>query len=230
MANKLKGKEKAQVPQDPEGVGAEEQQGLLPFIEQNQRLVLLVVGILLVVVAAFGAYRYLQTSQDAEAQEEMISAVRYFEADSLNRALNGDGSFLGFLDIAEEYSGTNAANMAEYYAGIIYFRIGDVTTALDYLQGVDGRGTMMEAAVYQAIGYCHEQLEEWEDAAKSFEQAATTPGESSLTPGLLLKAGQNYEDAGMASDALEVYQKIKEDYPRSPEAIIIEKYIGRISE
>ncbi len=229
MANK--GKSVIDDSPEYEEIGGEEQsRGLIPFLEENQRMVIMVVGILLVLLLGFLGYRYLQSSKNSEAQEEMITAVRFFEADSLDRALNGDGSFLGFLDIAEEYSGTDAANMAEYYTGIIYARQGDADMGLEYLDGVEGNGTLMETAIYQAKAFCYEQLEEWENAAKNFERAATSPSESPLTPGLLLKAGQNYEDAGDIEKALEMYEKIKEDYPRTPEALTIDKYIGRISE
>lgn len=229
MANKVKGK--ADVSQEQEANDAEEQAvGLLPFIEENQRLVVLVVGVLIILSAGFAGYRYLQTSKDAEAQEEMISAVSYFEADSLDKALNGDGTFLGFQDIVDEYSGTPAANMSRYYTGIIYARQGQTDLAIEYLEEVDGNGTLLDMAVYQALGYCYEELQAWEQAANSFERAATSPEESPLTPGLLLKAGENYEDAGETEQALEVYRKIKEEYPNTQEGNLVDKYIGRISE
>lgn len=231
MANKVQGKGKADESQEQEINGGEEQAGgLLPFIEENQRMVVLVVGVLLVLAAGFGGYRYLQSTKDAEAQEEMISAVNYFEADSLDQALNGGGTFLGFEDIIGEYSGTPAANMSRYYAGIIYARQGQTDLAIEYLEEVDGGGTLMEMAVYQALGYCYEELQDWEKAARNFERAATSPEEGPLTPGLLLKAGENYEDADDPEKALELYRKIKEEYPNTQEANSIDKYIGRISE
>ncbi|MDP4281943.1 MAG: tetratricopeptide repeat protein, partial [Bacteroidota bacterium] len=48
------------------------------------------------------------------------------------------------------------------------------------------------------------------------------------TPYLLLKAGWAYEEVQKFDKALEVYQQIKNDYPRSFESRDIDKYIAHI--
>ncbi|MEM9985805.1 MAG: tetratricopeptide repeat protein [Bacteroidota bacterium] len=230
MANKVKGRSQTVKPIEQEAGEVDEQQGgILALIEENQRMLLMVAGIVLLLVGGWFGYQYLQNSKDAEAQEEMIAAVRYFEADSLDKALNGDGSFLGFIDIADEYGGTSAGNMAKYYTGIIYHRQGDYATSVDYLNEVSGKDALLGMARYQALGYAYEGLEEWENAAESFEKAATTPEEGPLSPALLIKAGENYEDAGDLDKALKVYTQVKEDFPNSAEARNIEKYIARVA-
>ena len=55
----------------------------------------------------------------------MYQAERYLEMDSLKLALNGDGNYLGFLDIAKDYKFTTAGNLAKYSAGICYLHLGD---------------------------------------------------------------------------------------------------------
>ena len=57
---------------------------------------------------------------EQEAHADMYMAEIYFEKDSFNLALNGDGQYLGFLDIVDEYSLASAGNLANYYAGLCY--------------------------------------------------------------------------------------------------------------
>src|SRR6187431_27375 len=72
------------------------------WLEQNPKTVVGVAAVILIGVAGYFAFNYYKNNQNAEAQKEMFQAVYYFEADSLDKALNGDGNNLGFLDIADE--------------------------------------------------------------------------------------------------------------------------------
>ena len=74
-------------------------------------------GVLILAVLALFFYRGHIESQNSEAQEEMFQAVYFYEADSLSKALNGDGLNYGFLKIISDYPGTDAANLANFYAG-----------------------------------------------------------------------------------------------------------------
>src|ERR1700741_2308381 len=93
--------------------------GVEHWAENNQKIVWGIVAGLILLVGAFFGYRYYIDSQDEVAQSEMFQAVRYFEMDSLNLALKGDGNNLGFEQIVEDYPMTDAGNLANYYAGAI---------------------------------------------------------------------------------------------------------------
>ena len=61
------------------------------FIEKNQKIILIVVGVLVVIVLGyFGFNRFYLAPRETEAQGQMFMAEKYFEMDSLNKALNGD--------------------------------------------------------------------------------------------------------------------------------------------
>ena len=63
----------------------------------------------------------------------MFMAEKYFELDSFNLALNGNTEHLGFLDIIDDYKRTKSANLANYYAGLCYYYLGDYELAIDYV-------------------------------------------------------------------------------------------------
>lgn len=230
MAKQVKGQVKEDAELEQDQLVEEGQGGIVAFIEENSRLLLIVGGVVLLLVGGFAGYRYLEGQKDVEAQREMFQAVRYFESDSLELALNGDGAYLGLLDITEDYGGTPAANMARFYTGLIYLKQGETDLGVDYLEDVSTSDDMLSMATYTALGFAYEELEDFEKAAKLFEKAAYTPEENeSTTPTMLLKAGENHEAAGDSDAALKLYRKIKEDFPNSAEARSIDKFIGRAS-
>ncbi|GAB4402932.1 MAG: hypothetical protein OHK0039_01420 [Bacteroidia bacterium] len=201
------------------------------LVNANRNILLVVLGIILLIAAGYGFYRYTLQSKGTEASEEMYQAVYYFEQDSLDKALRGDGQNLGFEDIADEYKGTDAANLATYYLGIIALRQGDADTGIDYLKQFKKGDNMLSMAAYMALGFAYEDQGDPGQAASYFVKAAETPGENEhTTPTMLLHAGRNYEAAGQPDRARQLYQRIKDEYPTSSEGINIDKYLGRVAE
>ena len=105
------------------------------FINDNQNAILGVVGAIVALVVAFYAYNrvYLEPLEE-EAHGQMFMAEQYFEKDSFDLALNGDGNYLGFIDVADEYSNTSAGNLSHYYSGICYLRSGQYEDAIAELE------------------------------------------------------------------------------------------------
>lgn len=56
------------------------------------------------------------------AKDSIWGAEAYFNKDSFDLALNGDGAVSGFLAVAEKYGNTPSGNMAQYYCGICYMK------------------------------------------------------------------------------------------------------------
>ena len=66
------------------------------FIDNNKNVITYVI---LGIAALVGGFFFMQSQaeeQEAEAQAEMYNAQFYFDADSLNKALKGDGNNYGF--------------------------------------------------------------------------------------------------------------------------------------
>ena len=201
------------------------------FLSQNQNLILVIVLLIVVVAGALIYFFSNQGSQNAEANEAMFQAIYYYEQDSLNLALNGDGNNYGFLDVIDEYGSTDASDIAKYYAGVISVRQGLTAEGIDYLQSVSTGDNMLGMSTAMALGFAYEEQGDYEKAAASFEDAASIPAENDqTTPTMLFNAGRNYEAAGNISKARALYQQIKDKYPTSTEGFRIDKYLGRVSE
>jgi tetratricopeptide (TPR) repeat protein len=158
----------------------------------------------------------------------MFVAEQYFERDSFNLALYGDGNYFGFLDIIDEYRITKAANLAHYYSGISFLRLGEFETAIEYLKKFESNDHMLAPLTQGAIGDACLELNDTSEALRYYEKAYSMNENEFLNPIYLLKAGQVYESLGNYERALERYQMIKSNFPESQEGRDIEKYITRV--
>jgi len=198
------------------------------FIEKYQKVLIIFVAAIVVIILAFYAYKKLYVApMEKEALSQMFVAERYFEIDSLNRALYGDGNNLGFLDIIDEYGVSNAGNLARYYAGISFLKLGQYEDAIDYLKAFDKDDKIVSAMALGGIGDAYMELDEPETAVRYYMNAAGHNINNFSTPLFWLKAGWTYEMLGDYDEAVELYNKIYKEYPRSSEAREIEKYIAR---
>ena len=96
------------------------------FIEDNYRQLLYGLGCCCCSCGAFWLIRMRINNKTEDALSQMFVAEEYFAKDSVNLALNGDGNYLGFIDIAEEYKATKPGNLANYYAGVVFLNWGSL--------------------------------------------------------------------------------------------------------
>lgn len=198
------------------------------FIEKNQKTILYVVAGIAVIILGFWYYfKYYLPQRDEEAQKQMFWAERYFEKDSLDLALNGDGINLGFLDIIDEYGSTKSGNLAHYYSGICLLKQGQYEDAIDYLEDFDSDDQIVGPMAEGAIGDAYMELGDNDKALKQYLKAANMQDNQFSTPLYLMKAGWTYELMENYAEALKLYERIRTDYYNSVEWRDIEKYIAR---
>ncbi|MCG8308002.1 MAG: cytochrome C biosynthesis protein [Cytophagales bacterium] len=198
------------------------------FIEKNKTLVFTVGGAIAAIVAVYFLYNYWNTNQNETAQNEMFQAVYYFEADSLDKALNGDGNNYGFLDIIDEYSMTDAANLAQYYTGACYLKKGEYISAIDHLNEFSSRDLLIQARAYALIGDANMEMENYEEAVSFYDKAANYNTNEYTTPAYLIKAAVAYEILEDYEAALDCYNTIVEKYVKASEYQTARKHKARL--
>ncbi len=224
MAKKEESKDLLENPE----VIQEKLEGIEHWVEKNPKLLIGVVGVIVLAVGGFFGYRYWIGNQDAQAQKEMFQAVRYFEADSLNLALNGDGNNLGFLQIVEDYSLTEAGNLANFYAGAIYLKQGKFPLAIFHLEDYKANDLLVQARAFSLIGDAYMEQKSYEDAAKYYEKAAGYKPNKEFTPVYLMKAGLAYEKLNNTDKAKAAYQTIIDKYWESSEFQNAKKFKAKL--
>ena len=181
----------------------------------------------IIIVAGFIMYKNLYAEpREEKAQAALFKGQEYFEQDAYEQALNGDSiGYVGFLKVADEYSGTKAANLAKAYAGICYAQLGKYEDAVKMLDSFDGSDQMVAPAILGAAGNCYAQLGQLDKAASTLLSAADKADNNTLSPIFLIQAGEILVKQGKYDDAVNAYTKIKDKYFQSYQAMDIDKYI-----
>lgn len=198
------------------------------FYEKNHQIIWGALIGLVVIVGGYLGYStlYMQPRQQ-EAMAQMYQAQLQFERDSFAKGLTSPGSmFPGFLDIQEQYSGTKAANLANYYIGVSYLNLGKFEAAADYLGAYKAATPEMKIMKNGALGDTYAELQDWDKALDYYGKAASSDNDL-LTPYYLKKLGMLHERNGNAAAAASAYQKIKDDYAQSVEGRDIDKFLSR---
>ena len=197
------------------------------FIENNKQTILFsVVGILVVVGGLLGYKKFIAEPKAKEAAEMAWKAEYYFEIDSLDRALNGDDQWPGFVTIADEYSSTPTGNLANYYLGTIYMQKGEYQLALDHYKKADLDDDILGTMAVGNQGDALVELGRAEEAIKQFEKAASMHTNELTTPMYLMKAGILHHQAANWSAAAKVFSRISQEFPTSPDVNEARKYAG----
>jgi len=142
------------------------------YIEENQKSLSIIILAIIIIVGGYLGYKkfYLEPA-DRDAHAAMFVAEQYFETDSFNLALAGDGQNFGMLDVIDEYGVTPAANLAHYYAGISYLHLQDFESAIEHLKKFDSEDVMVASVAIGAIGDCYSELGDNEKAITYYLKA-----------------------------------------------------------
>ena len=149
--------------------------------------------------------------------------------DSLfNLALNGGEGKYGFLDIVDEYSGTKAANLANYSIGMSYLNLKEYENAIMYLEKFKSNDILLQSISFGTIGDCFSELNQPNEAFEYYQKAFKHNENIYTTPKYLFKAALIGSEIGKYKSSINFLNRIKEDYPDSYESSLVEVQLGRI--
>jgi tetratricopeptide (TPR) repeat protein len=208
------------------------------WVARNQKYIFGIVAVIALVTVSYLLYQkfIVEPKEDAGATE-MFEAQQNFQkavdgtvvksTDSLfNLALNGEKGKSGFKAIAENYSGTAAGNLANYYAGMAYLNTGKYTEAIASLENFKSDDVILSTLAVGAIGDAYAQKKQQAEALAQYVKASEMNKNDMTTPRFLLKAGQASLAMGKKADALKYFTEIKEKYESTPEGNGVDALIG----
>lgn len=199
------------------------------FIEDNQKgLTYLLGGLIVVLLIVIGGNRFYLKPLNEKAAADMYYAERFFENDSFNLALNGYGTYPGFLNVIDDYGMSRSAKISKYYAGVCYHQLGDQENAISFLNKFKTDDLLVGAAKYSTLGDAHVELADYDKAVSAYKTGIDKYTNTFSSPIMLKKLGLVYEEMDKLDLALETYETIASLYPETPEGREIKKYMGRV--
>lgn len=209
------------------------------FISKYQKPIFGVIIVIIVGVIGFLGYQKLIIEpNESEAANELNQAQVYFKSaiESQNKpmkdslytlAINGGNGKFGFVDIADQFGGTKSGNLANYYAGMSYFKLSEYKKAIEYLDDFKADDQILMPIAKGTIADAFQQIGQSDKALTYYEEAAEMKSNSFTTPKYLLKAGITAIELDQAKVALKHLNDLKEHYPDSQEAKNAEVYMGQ---
>ena len=202
------------------------------FVVKNKKAIMGGIAAILVVVFGFIAYTNLYSNPRNEAANNAIYPCQNLFAQSAwEQALKGDstGTVVGFAKVASECSGTKAGNLANAYAAVCHYNLGQYDEAIKYAESFSAADdNSVSPAVVAALGNLYACKDNKEKAVELLAKAANSANDKTITPVCLLQMGQIYEAMGNNDKALECYQEIKDKHQESPLSQQMDKYIERL--
>jgi tetratricopeptide (TPR) repeat protein len=200
------------------------------YVEKNKNNLMVIVVAIAVGFSAFFAYdRFYVQPNEENAATEMYMAEKNFELGKFQEALDGDEQFAGLLEIIESYGSTNSGNLAEYYAGLSYLKLGDAEAAIEHLDNFSSEDEMLAPIAKGAIGDAFSELGQNEEALNYYITAAELRTNDFTTPVFLMKAANAAYSLGNKEQALSLYTRIQDEFASTREGQNIGKYISRIT-
>lgn len=201
------------------------------FWTRNSKVILGVGTLLVLLVGGFYVYKhFFQLPKEEKAADAMFKAEDYYRQDSVKLALNGDGQYMGFLKIMDKYSGTEAANLASFYAGSAYLKLDDNQNAVKYLKKFSTDAKQIQQRAYKLLGDAYadlgnnkEALDYYKKAAHHFEKDETASAEALFLAAYLADRVMKNQ-----KEAIGLYKELKEKYPRTQQGYDADNYLGQL--
>jgi hypothetical protein len=146
------------------------------FFEKNKKVISgVIIAIILVVAGVLCYNQFIGGPRQQKASTALARGQEYFNADQFDKALNGDGAgYTGFVKIADDYSSTDAGNLANLYAGLCYANLGKWQDAVKYLEAYSPKGdAMVSPAAIEALGNAYAHVGQIDKAISTLKEAAS---------------------------------------------------------
>ncbi|SRR6185312_13545194 len=213
------------------------------FWEDYSKPISYIGSAIILIVAAWLIYKYMFKVPEQEKADKVVFVTQKYFSEFTNatdsakimlatKVLNGDGINPGALRIINQYSGTPAANLCEYYAGACYLHLGQFEKSIKYLKDFDANGaTQIKSRALGMMGDASAELNKNDDALDYYKKAANVNSKDDYTSSeFLFRAALFAESTGKTKDAIDLFKKIKTDYPLTEKAADIDRYLARLGD
>ena len=214
------------------------------FWAAYSKKIIIVGSVLIVLLGGYFGYKKLiaepneKTANDlifpAEKLFGAIAGSSSYNKDTVNMVLNGDkaSGVTGLLKIAGSYGGTKSGNRAQYMIGACYLQLKQFDKAIKHLKEFDANGaSQIQSKAYILLGHAYAEQKKTDDALEYYKKAGSISGLDDAMATEAIYMAARYADAmGKTTDAVELFKKLKDDYPSSQRVSSgeVDKYLASL--
>ena len=187
-----------------------------------------------IIILAVGGYyvyqNFVKKPKEMKAADAIFKAEEYYRMDSVNLALNGDGQSWGFLKVIDKYGGTDAGNLASFYAGSCYIKLNENDKAVKYLKKFSGDSKPIQARAYKLLGDAYADLGKNSDALSYYKKAAAHFETDETSSADYLFTAAYFADRVVKNpkEAIALYKELKEKFPKTQQALDADNYLAQL--
>ncbi len=205
------------------------------MLQKYKKSIIIAVAAIVVIIVGVVVYNtYVVGPREEKASTALSASQELFDNEQYAEALPG------FEQVASDYSGTKAANLAKLYAGLCYANLEQWESAVSYLEAfspsddamISPAGVAALGNAYANVGKVDKAVSTLKKAAKLADKQSINGANISFSATYLIEAGILLESEGKTSEALALYKDIKAKYIGSQpvQSKEIDKYIARCEE
>jgi tetratricopeptide (TPR) repeat protein len=204
---------------------------LTSFYDANKRNISIALTALVIAVFALVIYFKNRSENNEKAIAALGAIFETFDAGQFQTAVDGipEKNIPGLKSIVDNYGGSATGDLARFYLASAYAHLGRIDEALKEYGDCSAPGELLSVARLSGIGSCYESKGMFKEAAGSFEKAATQYPKDVNAAENLNDAARDYGQAGDREKAIELYKRIKKNYPATAFARDADRFIAQLS-
>ncbi|MBQ3243272.1 MAG: tetratricopeptide repeat protein [Bacteroidaceae bacterium] len=179
------------------------------FVIRHKNVITYTVAAIL--VAVLGYIIYQKFIVEPKEKEAMIALQEPMYQSLIGK---NDYALEGANAVIENHSGTDAANVANIIAGsLTAYELGNYEEAIAIFEEYDGNDDIIAPKVKHALGNCYSHTGDTDKAIELLLEAAEEANNEAVTPLCWRDLAAMYEQQGKKEEAINLYERIKTEYP-----------------
>ena len=201
------------------------------FYENHKKNISIAVTAVVVLVIGWLVYTNNRNANNEQALSDLGKVYSYFDNGQYQVAIDGvpERNIPGLKSIVDNYGGTTSGNLARFYLANAYHNLGKFDEALQEFKDFSAADQVLSVSRLSGIASCYEGKKMFAEAAEYFEDAATKYAKDISAPEYLNDAARDYALAGKKEKAIELYKRLKTQFPTSSFAREVDRYLAQLS-
>lgn len=176
---------------------------IMEYVAENKSKFLVILGVIVFFILSSSGWYLYKLNYEKNAHKMYSSAFSFNHKNELNTVKL-------YEELVKKYPSSNAATIALYSMGNIYFNLNEVDKSIDAYKKFIGKAKGeddLTALACIGLGYCYEEKKNFTEALKSFENSITYSIGGSYEGIIYRNIARIHEEMNNPPKAVEYYKK-----------------------